>query len=953
METNFPKNEEKVLAYWKKNRTFEKSINQRPQSRSFVFYEGPPTANGRPGMHHILARAFKDMVCRYKTMQGYRVVRKAGWDTHGLPVELEVEKKLGIKSKLEIEKYGIAKFNKECKESVWQYKKDWEKLTERIGYWVDMKNPYITYENNYIESVWWIIKEIWKKGLLYQDYKVVPYCPRCQTGLSSHEVAQGYKSIKENSIYIKFPVKEEKDTYFLVWTTTPWTLPGNVAIAVNQKVDYVKVKILNSTKEEFIILAKDIFNKGNILDGEIIETIPGKKLLEKEYKPLYEFIKTDKKAYFVVSGDFVSTDEGTGLVHIAPAFGEDDMNVGKKNNLPVFVTVDSEGKFKEEIKQWAGMFVKDAEHKTDDSVIEDLKSRNLLFKAEEYEHDYPFCWRCRSPLLYYARESWFINVKKFNKELIANNNKINWNPSHLKDGRFGEWLREVKDWAVSRERYWGTPLPIWKCECGEKICIGSIKELQDKSKRKLGDLHKPYIDEIVLKCEKCGEKMHRVPEVMDCWFDAGSMPFAQYQYPFKNKDFIDKGKQFPADYICEGIDQTRGWFYTLLVISTIMAKGPAYKNVISVGHILDEKGEKMSKSRGNIVDPWEMINKYGVDCVRWYFYTVNQPGEPKLFSEKDLEGCLKRFLMILLNCFVFYETYANKSKKPKIKVKGMLDKWIMSRLNRMILETTNYLEKYDITSAARAVENFTINDLSQWYIRRSRQRFQRPKSDQELKEVSDILQIVLLSLNKVASPFIPFFSEDIYLKLFNAKKSIHLCDWPKSNKKMIDQKLEQNMEKTRQIVALALAQRAKAGIKVRQPLSKLKVNSIKLEKDLVDLIKEEVNIKDVIFDQNINNQVELDIEITPQLKEEGMLREIMRNIQEMRKNLGLKPKDIILVRFSSSEKIENILVENKKFILSEAKIKDFFQAKETQDKFDAEKDFLIDGEKLKLSIKKN
>ena len=1128
MEINFPKIEQEILEFWKKDKIFEKSVKQRARARDFVFYEGPPTANAKPGIHHVLSRVFKDIICRYKTMQGFRVLRKAGWDTHGLPVELEIEKKLGLKNKKDIEKYGIAEFNKKCRESVWAYKQDWEKLTERIGYWLDMENPYITYENNYIETLWWVIKQIYKKQLLYKDYKVVPYCPRCGTSLSSHEVAQGYERIKEPAIYIKFKLKGRGAEYFLVWTTTPWTLPGNVAVAVNPGFTYVRVKM----GEENLILAKERMEAVGVR-GEISEEFKGRDLLGLEYEPLYEVRPPKdvepKKIYKVIPGDFVSLGEGTGLVHIAPAFGEDDMRVGKENNLPVLMTVGETGCLTPGVKQWAGMFVKDA----DPLIIEDLKKRNLLFKEELYEHDYPFCWRCHSPLLYYAKESWFINMQKVKKDLILNNQKINWIPAHLKEGRFGEWLRELKDWAISRERYWGTPLPVWQCKkCGNLEVIGSRKDLikqkfstnqyyilrhgqtiyqtkrrawtypwpekkpvlltkngenqikkaakelkrkkidliyssditrtrqtadivaqdlgikiifdkrlrdvnlgiyhggrkdkffrnfpknlgyfygkkpprgenwgevkkriidclndidkrnQNKTiliishgdplwlldgtmdgldeKKLLGiklkeiyvktgewrkieykkipldkegrtDFHRPYIDQVQFKCAKCGELMVRSPEVIDCWFDSGSMPFAQYYYPFEGQKF-----PFPADYISEAIDQTRGWFYTLLAVSSLLGLGATYKNVISLGHVLDEKGEKMSKSKGNAVDPWYIIEKYGADAVRWYFYTVNQPGDSKLFSEKEVAEALKKFILTLWNSYQFFKTYAEvghaTSNVGRRMSKNVLDVWIISRLNEIIQEVTQRLDKYDVTGAARTIENFVVNDLSLWYIRRSRKRF---------KEASATLALVLQTVSKLTAPFIPFLSEEIYSCLtWNVKQSVHLEDWPKADKKLIDKKLNQKMEKVREMVTLALAERAKAGIKVRQPLKELRIKNYELrkEKELLELIKEEINIKKITFGKSLK----LDTKITPELKEEGMVRDVIRQIQEMRKKAGLKPKDKISVQYFGTPELNKILENNKKIILGQTQAKNFKLGKGGEE-------VEINQQELQLGLKK-
>ncbi|MFA5747214.1 MAG: isoleucine--tRNA ligase, partial [Candidatus Paceibacterota bacterium] len=698
MDFNLSKTEKQILRFWKKNKVFQKSIENRAPSkkksrRDFVFYEGPPTANGKPGIHHMEARCFKDVVCRYKTMQGFRVPRKAGWDTHGLPVELQVEKELGLKSKKDIEAYGVAAFNQKCKESVWHYKKEWELMTERMGYWIDLKDPYITYENDYIESVWAILKKIWDKGLLYKGYRVTPYCPRCGTSLSSHELAQGYKTVKENSVYLKFKAKDDDSANFLVWTTTPWTLPANTALAVGENIQYVKVEFEN----KFLILAQERL----AVLGEhyqIVETFTGRELIEKYsggYIPPFAEVYRDAEggeemkqrgAWKIYAADFVTTQDGSGIVHIAPSFGVDDYNLSQKYGFPgIFTSVDEQGKFSSDLARsknaeiLVGKFVKSA----DPLIIEDLKGREILFKEELYEHDYPFCWRCGTPLLYYSKESWFIKMTELKDQLIANNQQINWIPESFKEGRFGEWLRDVKDWNLSRERYWGTPMPIWECSgCGKRICVGSLQELKDLSGKKLKDPHRPFIDEVEIHCE-CGGKMKRVSPVVDCWFDSGSMPYAQWHYPFENKDKIDKKDFFPADYIAEGIDQTRGWFYTLLAISTALGLGPSYKNVASVGILLDEKGLKMSKSKGNIVPPMETMEKYGADLVRLYLYTVNQVAEAKMFDIKGLEDLYRRFFMTLLNSVVFFETYT-KGVKFSADVpagKNPLDKWILSRFN--------------------------------------------------------------------------------------------------------------------------------------------------------------------------------------------------------------------------------------------------------------------------------
>ena len=931
---NIPKIEEDILDFWKKNKIFEKSLKKKPgpqsqgRGRDFVFYDGPPTANGRPGIHHVLGRAFKDLIPRYKTMQGYHVERKAGWDTHGLPVELEVEKELGLQNKKDIENYGIEKFNKKCKESAWKYKEDWEKLTERIAFWIDMENPYITYDNDYIESLWWIIKKIYEKDLLYKGHKVVPQCPRCGTALSSHEVAQGYKNIEEKTVTIKFKLKKDQkigdwiiddDTYILAWTTTPWTLPGNIALAVAKDINYSILELRTSLRRGissgemmltpgYYIIATDripkLIKKGDYFTDKP-QNIKGQDLIGLEYEPLFPGIikgneKNAQNAFKIYPADFVSTEEGTGVVHTAVMYGIEDYKLGEKVGLPKVHTVNLDGTFNKLVPQWKGKFVKDVEKE----IVEDLIKRNLLFGTENYIHDYPFCWRCESPLIYYAKDSWYFAMSKLRDELIKNNSKINWVPEHIKEGRFGEWLREVKDWAISRERYWGTPIPIWVCrECGKMKVIGSRKELGVDEKF---DLHRPYVDEIKLKC-KCGGEMKRIPEVMDCWFDSGSMPFAQYHYPFENKQLIDKGKQYPADFIAEGLDQTRGWFYTLLAVSTLLDKGPSYKNVISHGLVLDKEGKKMSKSLGNVVDIWEMIDKYGVDVIRWYFYTINQPGEAKRFDEEGLKESTKTFIT-LLNVVNFYKMFSSEEvgDLEKKDLTNVLDRWINSKLNSLIKEVTEKLDKYDIFTAGRKIEEF-ITDLSVWYVRRSRERFKN--GDEKAVRV---LRYVLLNLIRLMAPFTPFVAEHIYkeisslAKVSEDRESVHLCDWSKVNKRLIDKDLEEKMEKVREICSLALQKRAEAGIKVRQPLQQLTINNKQLTKELLDLIKDEVNVKEVKLSARGGSAlggkegVVLDTRITKELEEEGLIREFIRQIQALRKEKGLTPKDKIRVYFGLS-----------------------------------------------------
>lgn len=1106
--------EEEILKFWEENKIFDKSLAKQSSKGEFVFYEGPPTANGKPGIHHLEARAFKDIIPRYKTMRGYHVRRKGGWDTHGLPVELQVEKQLGLKSKKEIESYGIAEFNKKCKESVWEYKDIWEKFTERIGYWIDEKNPYITYENNYIESTWNILKEVNKKDLLYKDYKVVPWCPRCGTALSSHELAQGYETVKDLSVYVKFKVaensstgsKQEINTYLLAWTTTPWTLPGNVALAVGEKVEYVKIKVKSEKSEsvEEYIMAKDrVVDVMDNVEYEVIEKVKGKDLIGLEYEPLYDFLKNEygdkdkeafKKAYKVYGADFVNTEDGTGIVHTAIMYGQDDFELATKIGLPKFHIVNEDGTFKNEAEFLSGKFVKDEE--TAVEIIKDLAHRDLLFKKEKYEHSYPHCWRCKTPLIYYARDSWYIKMSSLRGELVKENEGINWVPEHIKEGRFGEWLREVKDWAISRERYWGTPLPVWQNQSGKVEVIGSIEELKEKTvksgnkyfvmrhgeseknltntinsdpknisrltkkgkdqvkivagdlksmdidilvtspfercletarivssalalqeesiiederiselkageqfegkdwgeyikyftnpeerfskapeggetllelKKRVGnfiydlenkyknkkilivsheatinamhsvaaganreetikikndpsyifelsefseldfvplphnedyelDLHKPYIDSVKL-VNKDGEELTRVKEVMDVWFDSGGMPFAQDHYPF---DFAQDKLQYPADYIAEAIDQTRGWFYTLHAIGVLLGFGKAYKNVICLGHILDAEGKKMSKSVGNIVDPWEMIEKYGADPLRLWMYSVNQPGDSKNFDEKTVDEIVKKVFNLTDNILSLYNIYKSDSTIELRDSKNVLDRWIISRLDELFIEGSKYLESYKVFEATRLIRVF-VNDFSTWYIRRSRDRFKSSEFDDRNDSLGTTL-FVLKNLSIYIAPFAPFFAEHLYSQLRSNTdpESVHLCAWPKAGE--IDEEILTNMEEVRRVVSLALEKRNTVGIKVRQPLGKLKVKSLKLKgkEEYTQLIRDEVNIKEIIFDEKIEGDVELDTEITPELKREGDIRELTRYIQDLRKERGLSPQDKTVLQIETN-----------------------------------------------------
>jgi isoleucyl-tRNA synthetase len=934
---DFPKLEEKILEFWKKNKVFEKSFQNRQGGEPFVFYEGPPTANGKPGIHHVLARAFKDLFPRYKTMQGFYCQRKGGWDTHGLPVELEVEKELGLSGKKQIEDYGIAKFNQKCKESVFRYVEDWEKLTERIGFWIDLDHPYITLDNEYIESCWWILKQLWERGLLVQDYKVVPYCPRCGTPLSSHEVAQGYEDVTEPSVYVKFELKDEPGTFLLAWTTTPWTLPGNVALAVNPDAVYVIAKFISRQEQEHLILAK---SRLAVLDEpyEIVEEFKGQDLVGQEYEPLYDFVKYKKKAHYIVPADFVSLDEGTGIVHTAVMYGEEDFDLGEKVGLPKKHLVKEDGTFIDESGQFAGMFVKD----TDPKIIKNLDERGFLYKKEMTTHAYPFCWRCHNPLLYYAYPTWFIKTTDRQKEIIQANEETNWYPSHIKKGRMGNWLETMVDWALSRSRYWGTPLPVWQCaDCGHQICIGSLEELErvgikNKELRiKDLDLHRPYIDGVVLKCPKCSGEMTRVLDVIDTWFDSGAMPVAQQHYPFENGEKFKR--QFPADFIAEAMDQTRGWFYTLLAESTLLFGKNSYKNVICSGLVLDEKGQKMSKHIGNVVDPWEVIERTGADAVRWYFYSSTGIGNDYRFSAKLVEEVNRRFFMILWNCYKFFTIYANvdgwepvaaefysasDGRQHKVLQLQILDHWILSRLNQLIKIVTDSLDNYDAFAATRAIEDFVVNDLSTWYIRRSRDRVGPTAVDRNDKpclagrQVAcyQTLHYVLLTLTKLLAPFVPFLAEDMYQGLAlpfarpGLAKSVHLTDWPEVDDSLIDEGLEDRMALVREIVEKGHAARKEAGIKVRQPLAKIMVAAGPWPAEtwrakgsqLQQLIKDELNIKRIEFVEGEGDlEVDLDTTLTPELQAEGEARELVRQIQNQRKKIGCQLNDQIVVEVPS------------------------------------------------------
>ncbi len=900
-KVNFPEMEEKILKLWKESDAFRESLARRKESGapSYVFYEGPPTANGLPGTHHVLARVFKDLFPRYKTMKGYYSLRKGGWDTHGLPVELEIEKELGFSGKKAIEDYGIAEFNQKCKESVFRYVKEWEQLTDRIGFWIDMDEPYVTLTNEYIESVWWILRQLWDKDLLYQGYKVVPYCPRCGTPLSDHEVALGYRETDDPSIYVRFPLRDEEDTYFLVWTTTPWTLPGNVALAVHPDFEYALVEQEGANGQpERLILAKDLLN---VLREpyEVVRTMPGRELVGKHYKPLFTFLPVEKDYCYVITGDFVSTTEGTGIVHIAPAFGAEDLEVGKEHDLPILQTVNLQGAFIDAVTPWRGLFVKDA----DPLIIEELKERGLMYKVATYRHVYPFCWRCDTPLLYYAKTSWFIETTRVRDNLLANNEKINWYPEHIKHGRFGNWLETNVDWALGRERYWGTPLPIWVCDsCGRQECIGSVAELEKRQaaggRRRTGvvagpdpetlDLHRPYIDEVTFKCRECSGTMRRVPEVIDCWFDSGAMPVAQWHYPFENQETFKS--QFPADYICEAVDQTRGWFYSLHAISTLLFDEPCFLNCICLGLVLDGEGYKMSKSRGNVVDPWEVINAHGADALRWYLYTATPPGNDRRFSVDLVGEVVRQFLLTLWNTYSFFVTYANidnwtpgDSSTPHPPTRySLLDRWILSELHTLVKHVTAALDTYDVTGAARPIAAF-VDDLSNWYVRRSRRRFWKSEEDADKLAAYQTLYECLVTVAKLLAPFMPFIAEELYQNLVRsvdetAPKSVHHCDFPVANESLIDEELMKDTRLVMRVVSLGHGARNRAGIKVRQPLAqalvKVRQNAEMASlRRLVDQVIDELNVKEVIFLEEAGQVVDYQLNLVPSLlgKKHGAL----------------------------------------------------------------------------------
>ncbi len=859
---------------WEKEDLLDKCVTTREGNEQFIFYEGPPTANGKPGVHHLMARTLKDSVCRYKTMQGYQVRRKAGWDTHGLPVEIEVEKQLKMTGKQDIEKYGIKEFNEKCRESVFSYESLWREMTRRMGYLVDLENPYITLDNNYIETCWWIIKEFFKAGLVYEGHKILPYCPRCGTGLASHEVAQGYKEVKVLTVIAKFRKKDAYNEYFLAWTTTPWTLASNVSLTVNPEVDYVKVKMTSGENNgEVYYLAKERLE--SVLGDnsyDVIEEMKGRDLEHVEYEQLMPFVKVDGKAFFITCADYVTTTDGTGIVHTAPAFGEDDYNTGRKYNLPVVNPVDEEGKYTD--TPWKGKFV--MEEGLDVEIVKYLANEGKLYSKKKIEHNYPHCWRCSTPLIYYAKPSWYIEMSKLKDQLVANNNTVNWYPAFVGEKRFGNWLAEVKDWAISRNRYWGTPIPIWRCECGHLECIGSREELVEKAQESITtdiELHRPYVDDVHLTCPKCGKPMTRISEVMDCWFDSGAMPYAQHHYPFENADKFDE-QMFPASYICEGIDQTRGWFYSLMAISTFIKGKAPYKNVLVNDLILDKNGKKMSKSKGNTVDPFQLLDQFGADAPRWYLLQSSPAWTPTKFDEDGLADLVSKFFGTLKNVYNFFVLYSNQDNiDPKtfdvpVVDRPELDRWIVSRYNKVVKQVTEYMDGYDHMRATRAVQDFVTEDLSNWYIRRARRRFWAEGMSEDKKAVYKTTYDVLVGVSQLMAPFAPFISEEMYDKL-TSEESVHLSYFPKADESLIDEKIEERMELLRTLVTLGRGIREKERIKVRQPLSSVLVDGKyrPLIEDLVPLLKEELNIKEVDFENDLSKY--MNYELKPNFKEAG------------------------------------------------------------------------------------
>jgi len=1025
---NYSEMEQGILQFWNGRSIFQKSMDSRVGKPQFTLFEGPPTANGIPGIHHVLARVFKDVIPRYKTMKGYYVPRKAGWDTHGLPVELEVEKELGLKNKPEIEDYGIAEFNKKCKESVLRYIDEWKGLTDRIGYWTDMDHPYYTFDNNYIESCWWILKQLWDRDLIYKGYRVTPHCPRCATSLSSHEVAQGYKEDTDDpSIYVKFKLTGDsadkltqyslnagKPAYLLAWTTTPWTLPGNTALAVALEDEYSIIETDIDDQKQQLILAQARIESSINTPHQVIGTLKGKELAGLEYEPLFspgkvpfdvmDFNKQGTLAavkdkdrpkewtYPVIVGDFVTMDDGTGIVHIAPAFGEADHQAGQENSLYFIQPVDLVGKISVNVP-WmegesdiSGKFVKQA----DPRIINDLKERDLLYRSERIQHTYPFCWRCNTPLLYYAKSSWYIKTTAIKDRLIEANKEINWYPEHIKFGRFGDWLENNVDWAFSRERYWGTPLPIWQCDsCGQQECVGSVKDLKSKRLSQTDaamrlltedlDLHRPYVDEVLYTCKKCSGKMRRIPEVIDCWFDSGAMPISQWHYPFENKGMRQDGR-FPADYISEAMDQTRGWFYSLHAISTLIFDQPCYRNVICLGLILDDKGEKMSKSKGNIVEPWALLNQYSADALRWYLYTSSQPGNVRRFATDGLKEVSRKFLMTLWNTYSFFVMYANIDNFVPGKggifaqYRSELDKWILSELHQLTLDITNGMDNYDPTGAGRKAEGF-VESLSNWYIRQSRKRFWKSENDMDKLAAYETLYECLVTLAKLLAPFTPFVAEEIYQNLVrsinpDAPESVHLSDYPVANPNLIDKKLSAHTQLAMKVASLGRAARSKAGIKVRQPLAKVLVNIRDTEEQegmirLASQVLNELNVKSLAFIDDENEVLDkpefatatdggyvvaLTTHIPQELADEGMARELVHRIQTMRRAAGFQIADHIYTYYQGNDNVKRVMDEHGEYIMQETLSNELIAGPPREEAY--VQSYTIQGTEVTLSIKR-
>ena len=1035
--------EEEVLRYWNLHHIFEKSGTQRADGPEYVFYEGPPTANGLPGVHHALARAFKDIFPRYKSMRGYHVIRRGGWDTHGLPVEIAVEKQLGFTSKSQIEAYGIDRFNDLCRRSAFEYIQEWEKFTDRIGYWVDLSEAYVTYTNKYIESVWWILKSYWDKGLLYQGYKVVPYCPRCGTPLSDHEVALGYEQAVDPSVFVRLPLVDDPGTSLLIWTTTPWTLPGNVAVAAHPDVDYVIVeRDLPEGGSEKLILAQSLVEK--VFREEqvrIFETFKGKKLKGLRYLPLFTFLLPDKPAHFVILENFVTTDDGTGLVHIAPAFGAEDLQASLEHDLSVLMTINEDGTFIPDVRPWRGRFFKEA----DPDITSDLEARGLLYRAETYTHTYPFCWRCSTPLLYYARGTWYIRTQQYKEKMVELNKTINWYPDHIKLGRFGNWLENNVDWALGRERYWGTPLPIWECrDCHTQVAVGSLAELSEMAGEDLGDLdlHRPYVDKIHFACKDCQGQMDRVPELIDVWFDSGSMPYAQWHYPFENQEMFKK--QYPADYICEAVDQTRGWFYSLHAISTLLNESVAFKNVICLGLILDADGYKMSKSRGNVVDPWDVLNEHGADAFRWYLYTASPPGQERRFSVDLVGEVVRNFTLTLWNVYSFFVTYANldgwkPSESGPAYPYNDLDRWLLSELHTLTRNVTNALENYDVPGATRPIQAF-VDDLSKWYLRRSRRRFWKSESDADKDAAYATLYEALVTLGNLLSPTMPFLAEELYQNLVRSinretTESVHLTDWPEYNPQLIDEELNADMELVMRFASLGHAARNQAAIKVRQPLSEAafsitSTGETRALSKYSELLADELNVKQVralgsageAVSYNLNPLpkqlgqkykgqfpavrtaiIELDpepaarallaglpvqvyvdgesldilpgevevraearsgltvategaylcalhTELTPELVREGLAREFVRRIQDLRKQAGFDIADRIHLYLQASQGLVDAIQAHREYIMGETLSLKLSSARPPEDATIASLEF--DGESAQVGVSK-